>query len=82
MNISRWVYLVMKVRRGRSEHTAVGSEHLTLHLDGEVAQPALFTLTVQIVQHSSTGAGETDLDGQTGRSSRDTARRIHGHIKL
>lgn len=75
-------YLVMKVRRGCSKHTAVGPEHLTLHLDGEVTQPALLPLAVQIVQNRSTGTGETHLDCQTSRSSWSTAARIHGCTKV
>ena len=59
----------MKVRRGCGEHTAVGPEDLTLHLDGEVTQPALLPLAVQIVQNRSSGSGETHLDCQTSRSS-------------
>lgn len=71
----------MKVRWGCSEHTAVGFEHVTLDLDGQITQPALLTLPVQIVQNCSTGARKTHLDRQTGRSCRTTAVRIHGRRK-
>lgn len=72
----------MEIWWGRSKHTAVGPEHFPLHLDGEVAQPALLPLAVQVVQNSSTGRRETHLHSQTRWSRRDTASRIHGHIKL
>lgn len=72
----------MEVRWGCSKHTTVGPKHLTLHLDGEVTQPALFPLAVQIVQHSSTGTRETHLDSQTSWSCRSTAGRVHGHTQL
>ena len=50
--------LVVEVGRGGSQHAAVGPEHLTLHLDGEVTQPALLPLPVQTVQHCRSYTGE------------------------
>lgn len=68
-------YLIVEIGRGSSENAAVGPEHLALDVDGEVAQPALFTLPVQIVHDGRTGTRETNLDGQT--SSRSAVGGIH-----
>lgn len=55
-------YLVMEVGRGRRQHTPVRSEHLTLDVDGQIAQSPLLSLAVQVVQHLGSDAGETHLD--------------------
>lgn len=74
-------YLIVEIRRGSGKNAAVGPEHLALDVDRKVAQPALFTLPVQIVHDSSAGTRETHLDGQT--SSRSTVGGIHaGRILL
>lgn len=75
------LYLIVEIGRGSSENAAVGSEHLALDMDGEVAQPVLFPLPVEIVHDGSAGTGETHLEGQT--SSRSTVGGIHaGRILL
>lgn len=55
----------------------MGPKHLTLNLDGKVAQPAFLTLPVQVVQNGGTDAGKTHLDGQRGRSHGVAASRVH-----
>lgn len=51
----------MKVRRGGSQDTTVGFEHMSLDVDGEVAEPAVFSLSVQTIQHRRLSAGEAHL---------------------
>lgn len=72
-------YLVVEVGRGSGQHAAVGPEHLPLHLDGEVTQPALLPLPVQIIHHCSAGTREAHVHSQTGRGAQS---RIHGHAEL
>lgn len=71
-----YAYLVVKVWRGSSQHTAVGPEHLSLHLDGQVTQPALLPLAVQIIHDGRSSAGETHVDGER---SWGADGRLHGH---
>lgn len=51
----------MEVGRGGGQDAAVGFEHLSLDVDGEVTEPAVFPLPVQAVQHRGLSAGEAHL---------------------
>lgn len=51
----------MEVRRGGSQDAAVGFEHVSLDVDGEITEPALCSLSVQTVQHRRLSAGEAHL---------------------
>lgn len=54
-------HLVVEIGGGRSQDAAVGLEHLSLDVDGEVAEAALLPLPVQAVQHGGLSAGEAHL---------------------
>lgn len=60
--INECSHLVMEVRRGGSQDTAVGFEHMSLDVDGEVTEPSVFSLSVQTIQHRRLSAGEAHLD--------------------
>lgn len=51
----------MEVGRGRSQDAAVGLEHVSLDVDGEVTEAAILSLTVQAVQNRGLSAGEAHL---------------------
>lgn len=44
-------HLVVEVRRGGGQDAAMGLEHVTLDVDGEVTQATVLPLLVQAVQH-------------------------------
>lgn len=54
-------HLVVEVGRGGGQDAAVGFEHMSLDVDGEVTEPAVFSLPVQTVQHRGLSAGEAHL---------------------
>lgn len=54
-------HLVMEVGWGGGQDAAVGLEHLSLDVDGEVTEPALLPLPIQAVQHGGLSAGEAHL---------------------
>lgn len=62
MRVSVFIHLVVEVRRGRSQDAAVGLEHLSLDMDGEVAEAAVLSLPVQAVQHRGLSAREANLN--------------------
>ena len=71
-------YLVVEIGRTGRQHTAMGPEHMSLHLYGEVTQPALLALAVQVVQHGGAGSRETHLeDAACCRSTGSTEGLIH-----
>ena len=72
LNNKSVTHLVVEIRRGGSEHTAMGPVHMTLHLDGEIAETPLLALAVQVVQDGSAGARETHLDDQASRGADGT----------
>lgn len=51
----------MEVGRGGGQDAAVGLEHMSLDVDGQVTQLSFQPLAVQAVQHGGLGAGEAHL---------------------
>lgn len=54
-------HLVVEVGRGGGQDAAVGFEHMSLDVDGEVTEPAVFSLLIKTVQHRGLSAGEAHL---------------------
>lgn len=76
VRVSVFIHLVVEVRRGRSQDAAVGLEHLSLDMDGEVAEAAVLSLPVQAVQHRGLSAGEANLNHWAAAAA---ASHLHGH---
>lgn len=55
-------HLILEVWRGGGQDAAVGFEHMSLDMDGEVTEPAVFSLPVQSIQDRGLSAGEAHLD--------------------
>lgn len=62
--------MVMKVGRRGGEDAAVGFEHLSLDVDGEVTEAAVLSLPVEAAEHCSLSAGEAHLHHRAGGVAR------------
>lgn len=72
----------MEVWRGGGQHAAVGFEHVTLDVDGEVTELAVLSLLVQAAQHRALSAGEAHLHHRarcvSGGGAAAAAAHLHG----
>ena len=76
-------HLIMEVWWGGGQHAAVGFEHVTLDVDGEVTELAVLSLLVQAAQHRALSAGEAHLHHRAtcvsgGGAAAAAAAHLHG----
>lgn len=69
----------MEVGGGGGQDAAVGLEHVSLDVDGQVTQLSFQPLAVQAVQHGGLGAGEAHLHHRARRVTGGDAAASHLH---
>lgn len=72
--------MIMKVGRRGGEDAAVGFEHLSLDVDGEVTEAAVLSLPVEAAEHCSLSAGEAHLHHRARCVARGRAA-AHFHVQ-
>lgn len=73
--------MIVEVGRGGGQDAAVGFEHLSLDVDGEVAEAAVLSLPVEAAEHCSLSAGEAHLHHRAGRRVARGTAAAHFHVQ-